>query len=907
MADLVALTEQAEQSTALRRRVSGYDPRTFGARCDDCPLLTRREGGPVPPEIYSGSKAIIVGEAPGSDEVTGMRPMIGKSGTEATQALLAVGLKRDAVSWTNALLCRPPNNDLSTLLYKVQKESKAREKRGEKPLESPLACCQPRLMREVAQFANVITMGKTALTAVTGETKSIMEIRGTPVDGYIDPNTARFVDHQVFTAGGQVSPPLHVFPTIHPAFVLRARRWTKVFRSDLGRASRWFANGLVWAPYVPEVYLPTAPELFKFLHSGAPFYAYDVETDAREPLTAKLRCIGVATTEGGMVVPLRSIQGGYAFYPSQQHEEILDVLRDFFADDRIVKAGHNAGYYDRIVIEENLGVTPRPLVDTIMLHRAVDSELPHNLGFVGTIYTDVTKAWKAGNVATSAKTDQELHEYNLTDCVVTARCVAPLIKAIDLRSQRRCVTVDHKIQSFCVGLHRTGLFIDQKARQAHDVRLHTEAALERQACRDVVGLPDLNPGSVDQIKDLLFVKHGLEPERLTALGEPSTDDETLRGLAVNQNTPKTIREFLGHLRKFRRAVKLRGTYITRMAPANALMGPDDLALNADDPEEARALGEYGLVIDPSGKRSGRMGKLKEQKRGLVMGDGRVHPHWNAHVAVTGRLSSSEPNAQNWPYKIRNMVVPEPGRILVGADMDQIELRMCSALAGAARYLEVFKKGGDPHAITSELLYGATFVHGSEATRKRLRDFAKRFTYAVLYNASIETVHETITSAENEAGELLFPNVALRETRMLYDRWLGANPEFRKWWDDVVEEYRRQGYLEEPCLGRRRDFLDSTTDETDIPEIINYKAQATAASIVNLATVDLMEGPIPFDRWGPGTGMIAQVHDALYVECPIDQEQNVRGWLKECMTRTVPGLDVVFGAKPKSGYRWNEAA
>jgi len=919
----VRLAEEAEKALAARRDTRGYDPRALGARCDECPLHDLREGGPVPPELYGSAKLMVVAEAPGSDEVDGGRPLIGRSGMEATQGLLSVGLPRHEVSWTNALLCRPPKNDLSAALYKIQKANKAREERGEKPLPTPVECCRPRLVRELAQVENVITMGKTAMNAVTGEARSIMELRGTPIDGYLQPDGA-FMGAALWTDSGQtVGKPLRVFPTIHPAFVLRMRRWTKVFRSDLGRATRWFRNDLKWAGYTPENYHPSPAELRAFLYGGAPFYSYDVETDSKEPLTAKLRCIGISTTEGGVVVPIASIKGGFQFYSTDELDEIFDILRAWFTDERILKVGHNAGYYDRIVIEENLGVTPKPLTDTILLHRSVDSELPHNLGFVGTVYTDVSRAWKAGNVAMKAKTDQQLHEYNLTDCVVAARSVEPLVTAVNLRAQREVVTNDHKIQGFCVGMHRLGLYADQKVRREHDARLKKEAAEHRMACQDAAGSRDFNPGSVEQVKKLLFKNWGLEPESLTAMGEPSTDDDSLRAFLTRHGLESKQYVFLNGLRKFRRAVKLRGTYIVRMRPMGEPVDAPELALNAEDPDEARELGEDAdLPPDPEGFFSfSHQNRVREEKKarvakgkvaeGLVMGDGRVHPHWNSHVAVTGRLSCSEPNVQNIPYALRNIFVAETGNILVGIDADQIELRMCSALAGASRYLDIFHKiekgiPADPHAMTAEMLYGKLFIHAGELDRKRLREFAKRFTYAVLYGAVVETIWETITASEDAKGNLPFAHVTLRETRLLYDRWLAANPEFVAWWDNVINEWKRQGYLLEPCMNRRRDFSDLDLEQIR-NEIINYKAQACAASVVNKATIALIEGPLPFGRWGPNTGIIQQGHDALLAEVPTAQAKYVMAAMKDAMTMRVPGLDVVFTGKPKSGMRWTETA
>ena len=82
--------------------------------------------------------------------------------------------------------------------------------------------------------------------------------------------------------------------------------------------------------------------------------------------------------------------------------------------------GHNAGQYDRLVCEDALGVTPNLSVDTLLLHLLADNEMPHNLGFVGSRYTDFTESWKSDHTAVNARTDRELHVYCAKDCAVTA-------------------------------------------------------------------------------------------------------------------------------------------------------------------------------------------------------------------------------------------------------------------------------------------------------------------------------------------------------------------------------------------------------------------------------------------------------------------------------------------------------
>jgi hypothetical protein len=82
-----------------------------------------------------------------------------------------------------------------------------------------------------------------------------------------------------------------------------------------------------------------------------------------------------------------------------------------------------------------------------------------------------------------------------------------------------------------------------------------------------------------------------------------------------------------------------------------------------------------------------------EKRGIVWPDGRMRPGYNAHVTVTGRLSSSKPiNAQNFPKGLRSLITAQPGHVLVGADADQLELRIAASRWGCKLYLDAFAAG-----------------------------------------------------------------------------------------------------------------------------------------------------------------------------------------------------------------------
>ncbi len=876
-----------------------YDAEADGARCDECILQKYRTGGPIQAELKRTS-VIVVTDTPRETDVDEGRPLVDAAGIEFTESLKAVGIPRNAVSVTTALACRPPDNEMDMVLKKLQKENRKREQAKEPLLPHPIDCCKPRLLKEVGRHQQIITLGKTALNAVTGISGSIIELRGGPVEGDFD-----MMGNFREAVGGRVK----VLPTIHPAFVMRARRWTRAFRSDLSRAFRWFQSGaLGWVE--PTINLkPSVDEVEEFLSRGDHF-VYDVETTIDDPLVAKLKCVGIANEYASIVVTFKSIEGPNGtlvdppWYMTEELDALRGILRDFFIDETKMKVGHNAGYFDRLVIEQHFGVTPTPLLDTILLHRSVESELPHRLGYVGSVYTDVT-TWKAAHTATNAQTDQELSHYCAIDCVVTARVMPKLVEAVQFRKQGSIVAYDHRIQSVCAGMHRTGMNVDRALREVKAAELGVLIHEYLGKTREAAGKPLLNPNSPDQVRALLFDEWQLTPTALTKAQEPSTSDEALRLARTENRDREQVTSFIDNLRRYRKYAKEYGTYVRRLIPYNAPL--DGLKFKDEDEEE-------------------------QAERGLILADGRMHPDYNAHGTTSGRLSSSNPNAQNFPKGLRALVLAPEGRVLVGADADQLELRIIASIAQIPRYLDTLAKGGDPHADTASMMFGKAFddlVPKSDQWSK-LRGISKGIAYASFYGSGDETVHGLVTSAETPAGVLMYPDLTLAQVSALRRRWLKNIPQLQKWWDDCLDTYRTLGYMTDPVWGRRRDFLDGEK----FNEIINFGVQSGGAHIIHESTFELVDA-IPFEKWGEGTGLINQCHDALVFEVPKDHDEyrptdadgNVKekerefGWcpvgckceanrvakmIKESMNRSVPGLpDVSFAAKPKIGLRWSE--
>jgi uracil-DNA glycosylase len=148
----------------------------------------------------------MCGEAPGAQEEKRRTPFVGPSGILFDQMARNVGLERRRLWITNAILCRPDTPgiqgpkryDVKTYLAYLKVQDRAAKKTAKDngtaytPIQSPFACCRPRLMAEVEWFTGVATrrgdkhamigaMGNFAQRALSGKNAGILKLRGSPL------------------------------------------------------------------------------------------------------------------------------------------------------------------------------------------------------------------------------------------------------------------------------------------------------------------------------------------------------------------------------------------------------------------------------------------------------------------------------------------------------------------------------------------------------------------------------------------------------------------------------------------------------------------------------------------------------------------------------------------------------
>ncbi len=268
----------------------------------------------------------------------------------------------------------------------------------------------------------------------------------------------------------------------------------------------------------------------------------------------------------------------------------------------------------------------------------------------------------------------------------------------------------------------------------------------------------------------------------------------------------------------------------------------------------------------------------------------VHTEFKQMLTTTGRLSSVEPNLQNIPIRteegrnLRNLFVAREGNILVSADYSQIELRLMAHLSGDKRMVEAYQCGEDIHASTASEIYGVPL---SEVTPNMRRE-AKIVNFGIIYGMSDFGLAQSLGITPRLAGQYI---------KRYFERFEGV----KRYLDSTVEFAREHGYVE-TLYGRRRyipELKSSNFMKRSFGEraAMNTPLQGSAADIIKAAMIDVA------DRLkGMKSKLILQIHDELIIDAAMEEEQEVKRILVDCM-ENVTKLNVPLKVEVGCGKRW----
>lgn len=269
-------------------------------------------------------------------------------------------------------------------------------------------------------------------------------------------------------------------------------------------------------------------------------------------------------------------------------------------------------------------------------------------------------------------------------------------------------------------------------------------------------------------------------------------------------------------------------------------------------------------------------------------DGRIHTDYRQAWAVTGRLSSNNPNLQNIPIRsakgqqIRKAFVPRNKDFLfMSADYSQIELRIAAAFAKDETMIEAFRTGRDIHTTTAAKVFNVPI----DKVDGNMRRKAKEVNFGILYGSTAFGLAQNLGISRSEAMEII-------------NAYFNEFPAIKRFMDDSINKARELQYVE-TITGRRRYLRDInsrniTTRGFAERNAINAPIQGSAADIIKIAMVHI-------HRWINAeklqTRMIMQVHDELVFDLHKDEteivKQNVKRLMVAAATLEVP-MEVEIG-------------
>ena len=277
---------------------------------------------------------------------------------------------------------------------------------------------------------------------------------------------------------------------------------------------------------------------------------------------------------------------------------------------------------------------------------------------------------------------------------------------------------------------------------------------------------------------------------------------------------------------------------------------------------------------------------------LMAADGRIHTTFNQDVTSTGRLSSTNPNLQNIPVrtelgrKIRQAFVPSDGKVFVGADYSQFELRLAAVLAGDEKLIEDFNSDVDIHAKTAAETYGISIDEVSKSQRRA----AKVINFGVLYGMSPH-------------GLAAATGMSFTEAKKFIDHYFEVRKPIRQYLDKILTQAREQGFVE-TYFGRRRPTPDVKSSNFMVRSsaeraAMNMPIQGTEADLMKLAMIRLE------DKLSGLADAILQVHDSILVECKPEDIQKVSEIMKAEMEGVCPELPIKLKVDVGTGANWGE--
>ncbi len=528
--------------------------------------------------------------------------------------------------------------------------------------------------------------------------------------------------------------------------------------------------------------------------------------------------------------------------------ELLKQFQPLFEDETKTWVGQNIKY-DMLMLKWYGFQLKGNIFDTMLAHYVIEPDGKRSMDALSEkylryepVHIEELIGKKGKNQGTMREVEiEKVKEYAAEDADITLQLkniFLPKLKEKEV--EKIFYEVENPLVKVLTDMEFEGIRIDEGFLNDYSKELEREAKLAEESVYAQAGVR-FNLASPKQLGEVLFDKLQLDPKaKKTKTGQYATGEDVLLKLASKN---KIVDDIL----VFREYTKLKSTYVDALP----------------------------LMINKK--------------------TGRVHTSYAQAVAVTGRLSSNNPNLQNIPVRtdrgkeIRKAFIPRDNdHLLISADYSQIELRIVAAISADVNMCEAFKSGKDIHTATAAKVFNVE----ESAVTKEMRYKAKSVNFGIIYGQGAFGLAENLSIPRAEAKEII-------------DNYKLQFPNIQKYMDDTINFAREHGYVE-TLMGRKRWLKDINSANFTVRgfaerNAINSPIQGTAADMIKMAMIKIQA---EFKKQGFKSKMLLQVHDELVFDAHKDEIETIQPIILNCMqTALALPNDVPTDAALGMGTNW----
>ena len=553
-------------------------------------------------------------------------------------------------------------------------------------------------------------------------------------------------------------------------------------------------------------------------------YCFDSETTDLNTLNAEVVGMSFAVEEKeAFYVPVSD--------DKEEAQKLINLFKPLFEDKTKTLIGQNIKYDLQVL--KNYGVDiNNKLWDTMIAHFLFMPEMRHGMNILAETYLDYSPISIEELIGKKGKDQISMRsvpldiikDYAAEDADITLKLkhvFEPLIK--ESGTEQLFHEVELPLIEALAGMEREGINVDVAGLNEFSAQLQDDITKVDAEIQALAGTK-FNISSPKQVGEILFdYLKIIEKPKKTKTGQYATGEDILSKLEGKHPIVAKILDY-------RELVKLKSTYVDTLP----------------------------LLVNPK--------------------TNRIHTNFNQVVAVTGRLSSDNPNLQNIPIRtergrqIRKAFIPRnDDYVLLSADYSQIELRVVASISGDPNMCEAFNLGKDIHTATAAKVYG---IEESEVT-KEMRYKAKSVNFGIIYGQGAFGLAENL-------------NIPRAEAKQLIDNYFAQYGSIKTYMDNEINFAKEHGYVQ-TLLGRKRWLKDINSNNATVRSFaernaINAPIQGTAADMIKVAMINIHN---ELKGMNIKSKMILQVHDELVFDVYKPELDLIKPIIEKHMKHALP--------------------